>query len=137
MSVIEENISSQTTLVDVRKNRDPFILIPDLPMTEFIEDDDPLLDFLPREAVDRWNELVRQNIESGGEIERREKAAREAARVNQVHDTPAFMPDNYIAELPPQDVLSRWAAEANSTEMRESYRETFIKHREQLVKSRN
>ena len=134
MSVIEETVTEITELSTNRRERDPFILTPDLPMTEFIEDDDPLLDIYSREIIDRWNDLVRQNIESGGEIERRKRAAIEAVRANT--PPPFFMPDDYIAELPPPDVLARWACEANSAGMRESYREEFLKVREELAKKR-
>ena len=119
MSATEEVIYERTCAMTGRKIREPFTFFPDLPMTVYIEGDDPLLDIYPPAVVDQWNEKVRLNIESGGEIERREiaanMAAMEAVRANLIYDTPAFMPDDYIAELPPPDVLARWAAEAKIT----------------------
>ena len=46
------------------------------------------------------------------------------------HDTSAFMPDDYIAELPPQDVLARWAVEAK--EMCENHKALNARLGEQI-----
>ena len=50
--------------------------------------------------------------------------------INVIYDTPAFMPDDYIAELPPQDVLAHWAVEAK--EMCENYKTLNARLGEQI-----
>ena len=117
MSASEEIIYERTCAMTGRKIRDPFTLFPDLPLTVYIEGDDPLIDIWPPAVVDQWNEKVRLNIASNGEIERREKEEREAARAFAcASEPPPFFYDGdaRLTEIPP-DVLGRWAAEAKIT----------------------
>ena len=80
MNETDEVIYERTCAMTGRKIREPFTLLPDLPLTVYIQGDDPLMDILPLPVIEKWNEKVRLNIESGGEIERREREEREAAR---------------------------------------------------------
>ena len=129
MSATEEIIYERTCAMTGRKIREPFTLFPDLPLTVYIDGDDPLLDFLPPAAVDQWNEKVRLNIASGGELERREKEEREAARALACASEPPpsfYDGDARLTKLPP-DVIARVTAEAKITyEMnRESWNGIF------------
>ena len=117
MNATEEIIYERTCAMTGRKIREPFTLFPDLPLTVYIEGDDPLLDIYPPAVVDQWNEKVRLNIASGGEIERREKEENEAIRALACasEPLPSFYDGNdFHVEIPP-DVLGRWAAEAKIT----------------------
>jgi len=107
MSIIEESINFKTGLVDNKENQNPFLLIPNWPATlsTFIENNDPLHVIFPREVIDQWNDLVRENLRNGD-------AVPESKDDNLTYDSPAFMPDDYIAELPPADVISRMRSEA-------------------------
>ena len=111
MSVIEESINFKTGPVDNKEHQNPFLLIPNWPATlsTFVENDDPLHVIFPREVIDRWNDMVRENLRNGKAVA---ESMDDAFLVNSTYDSPAFMPDDYIAELPPADVIGRMKSEA-------------------------
>ena len=132
MSASEEIIYERTCAMTGRKIREPFTLFPDLPLTVYIDGDDPLLDIWPPGAVDQWNEKVRLNIASGGEIERRELAAIESVRAAALAAAPPpsfYDGDARLTKLP-RDVIERVSAEAMETS--ENYRALNARLGEQI-----
>ena len=103
MSVIAESIREKTALADDKENQDLILCILDnLPPTVIIEEDGPLADILPHEAIDRWNAKVREDLKKGGIIERKERPR----HVNLTDERPIFLDGDEPMDVPLH--INRW-----------------------------